>query len=177
VTHQSFHPQLPAKTACFAPSNKKVAYELTHIVFYLSKYGRRDPKLDCGAVQSHDFIGIIAYLDQNTDHFAEICIALGFGGQTPGPIWEEWIVTTLSDFQDIEQPSSNTSDAYHEYLVIVWMALAAKRDDIVLAVLGGRLEFVRGVVAAWPLRNFSNLLLKMDADHSSHWEVMRPILE
>jgi hypothetical protein len=43
------------RSATFALPNKKTAYELTHIVFYLSKYGRRDPNLDCGAVQSLKF--------------------------------------------------------------------------------------------------------------------------
>ena len=38
------------RSATFALPNKKTAYELTHIVFYLSEYGRRDPNLDCGAV-------------------------------------------------------------------------------------------------------------------------------
>ena len=165
------------RSATFALPNKKAAYELTHIVFYLSEYGRRDPKLDCGAVQSLNFVGIIAYLDQNADLLAEICIALRFAGQTPSPIWEDWIVKTLSDFQVIEQPVSTTSDAYHEYLVSVWMALTAKRDGMGQAVLGGRLEFMRGDVAAGPLRNISNLLLDMDAERSPDWEVMRPIVE
>lgn len=38
------------RSATFALPNKKAAYELTHIVFYLSEYGRRDPKLDAGAI-------------------------------------------------------------------------------------------------------------------------------
>ena len=38
------------RSATLALPNKKAAYELTHIVFYLSEYGRRDPKLDAGAI-------------------------------------------------------------------------------------------------------------------------------
>ena len=36
----------------FAVPNKKAAYELTHIVFYLSEYGRKDPQLGNAAVRS-----------------------------------------------------------------------------------------------------------------------------
>ena len=57
------------------------------------------------------------------------------------------------------------------------MALRAKRDGMGQAVLGGRLEFMHGEVAAAPLRNISNLLLDMDAERSPNWEVMRPIVE
>jgi hypothetical protein len=35
------------RSATFALANKKTAYELTYIVYYLSEYGRRDPNLAC----------------------------------------------------------------------------------------------------------------------------------
>jgi len=57
------------RSATFARS-KKTAYELMYIVFYLFEYGRRDPNLDCGAVQSLKFLGIIPDLDQNADLLA-----------------------------------------------------------------------------------------------------------
>lgn len=72
----------------FALPNKKAAYELTHIVFYLSEYGSRDPHLDNCAMQSLNFVGILAYLDQNADLLAEVCIALGYAGQVPSKIGE-----------------------------------------------------------------------------------------
>ena len=130
------------------------------------EYGRRDPNLDCGAVQPLKFLGIIPYLDQNADLLAEHCIALCFAGQRPSPNWEDWIVKTLCDFQVIKQPAYATSDAYHEYLVSVWMALRANCDGMVQAVLGRRLELMRGDVAVGLLRNISNLLLDMYAERS-----------
>ena len=57
------------------------------------------------------------------------------------------------------------------------MALTAKRDGMGQTVLGGRLEFIRGDVAAGPLRNISNLLLDMYAERSPDWEVMCPIID
>jgi len=75
------------RPATFALPNKKAAYELTHIVFYLSEYGRRDPQLDPAALQSLSFAGTLAYLDQNVDLLSEICIALRYAGQTPPAPW------------------------------------------------------------------------------------------
>ena len=73
------------RPATFALLNKKTAYELTHIVYYLSEYGGRDPNLACGAVQCLKFSGIIPYLDQNADLLADNCIALRFVGQRTQP--------------------------------------------------------------------------------------------
>lgn len=45
---QSLHQRLVSfieHSPSFALPNRKIAYELTHIVFYLSEYGTRDPKL------------------------------------------------------------------------------------------------------------------------------------
>ena len=79
------------RSETFAMPNKKAAYELTHIVFYLSEYGRRDPHLSARALISLEYAGILAYLDQNADLLAEVCVALRFAGQTPSPIWEDWL--------------------------------------------------------------------------------------
>ena len=165
------------RSATLALPNKKAAYELTHIVSYLSEYGRRDPKLDAGAIQFLNFVGIIAYLDQNADLLAEICTALRFAGETPSQIWENCVLASLADFQVATNSASSISDAYHEYFECSWLAATAKQDGKGQAVLGGCTQFQRGDVAVGPLRNISNLLLKMDAERSHDWEVMRPIVE
>ena len=56
----------------FAVPNRKAAYELTHIVFYFSNYGRQDPKLDAEALVSLEYAGILAFLDRNVDLLAEL---------------------------------------------------------------------------------------------------------
>ncbi|MGD9295542.1 MAG: hypothetical protein PVI41_11715, partial [Roseobacter sp.] len=60
----------------FAVPNKKAAYELTHIVFYLSDYGARKITLPERAVTSLEFAGVLAYLDQDIDLLSEVCVAL-----------------------------------------------------------------------------------------------------
>jgi hypothetical protein len=73
----------------FSIPNKKAAYELTHIIFYLSKYGRKGPGISTDAVRLLEFAGLLALLDHNTDLLAKICIALRFAGQTPPLGWED----------------------------------------------------------------------------------------
>lgn len=161
----------------FALPNKKAAYELTHIVFYLSEYGRRDPKLDKRAIQSLNFVGILAYLDQNADLLAEVCIALRYAGQVPSEIWEDLIWSTLSNFQAIAHPNADVADGYHEYFVCSWLAAAAKQDGIGSAVLGERTRFERWDSSTGTLRQMSSCLQKLDDARSSDWSLMRPILE
>lgn len=110
------------RSATFAIPNKKAAYELTHIVFYLSEYGRTDPQLSENAIQSLHFAGLLAYLDQNHDLLAEICVALRYAGQTPSDIWERAVLSALKN--SWAEPVSVTPafDDYHAYLVSSWLA-------------------------------------------------------
>lgn len=161
----------------FALPNKKAAYELTHIVFYLSEYGRKDPNLDKQAIQSLNFVGIMAYLEQNVDLLAEVCVALRFAGHNPSPIWEEWVLSTLHDFRVIADPSADVGDSYHEYLVCTWMAATIKHNGTGQAVLGKRTRFERSDVIAGPLRSMSNSLLQLEENRSSDWSQMRSLME
>jgi hypothetical protein len=161
----------------FALPNKKAAYELTHIVFYLSEYGRKNPNLGERAIQSLNFVGILAYLDQNVDLLAEVCVALRFAGQQPSKIWEDWVLLTLSNFRVIADPNADIADSYHEYFVCAWMATTAKHEGTGQSILAERTRFERQDVVAGPLRNMSNCLLQLEGNRSSDWSQMRPILE
>lgn len=103
----------------FALPNRKLAYELTHIVFYLSEYGRRDPDLSAQACQSLMFTGIIAHLEQNADLLAEVCVALRYAGRVPPVVWETWITQVVNGFDRVAQVDGG-GDHYHEYLVVNW---------------------------------------------------------
>lgn len=96
-----------ARSQTFAMPNKKAAYELTHIVFYLSEYRRIDPELSDDALRSLEFAGILAYLDQNLDLLAEVCAALRFAGRTPSPIWEDAVAVTHAAIQPTGESVGN----------------------------------------------------------------------
>ncbi|MFK7753751.1 MAG: hypothetical protein AB8B51_14525 [Sedimentitalea sp.] len=157
----------------FAMPNKKAAYELTHIVFYLSEYGRRDPGLSSAALTSLEFAGILAYLDQNADLLAEICIAMRFAGATPSQIWEDWLERETHCFELETGPTAGTSDDYHDYFVCNWLMAASGRDAFVKAASFERMAFFRAEPAVGPLREMSECMFRMEEARSDDWGVMR----
>ncbi len=115
------------RSRTFAIPNRKAAYELTHIVFYLSQYGRRDPGLGGATHKSLTYAGLLAFLDQDMDLLAEICIALRYVGVTPDPTWEEAVITALFMTTARDGGGCVASDDYHAYVVAGWLA-GLKRD-------------------------------------------------
>ncbi len=165
-----------ARSQTFALPNKKAAYELTHIVFYLSEYGRRDPMLDQNAVVSLEYAGLLAYLDQNADLLAEVCVALRFAGQTPSPIWEDWLARGSSEFTLLDDGSASLADDYHDYLVTNWWSCVAKGAGFADAIPDGRMTFHRHIQTAGALRPMSELLYHLGSARSADWERMRSMV-
>ena len=159
------------RSATFALPNKKAAYELTHIVFYLSEYGRRDPGLDDEALVSLNYAGTLAYLDQSVDLLGEICIALRYAGHTPPVLWEEYVAGEARAFQLTEGPQAQVSDNYHEYFVCSW--LMAERGDTTFMNAPNfcRAQFTR---EAWPgpLRAMSETLFGLGPLRQAEWASM-----
>ncbi|MFL4470958.1 hypothetical protein ACERZ8_14115 [Tateyamaria armeniaca] len=160
------------RPATFALPNKKAAYELTHIVFYLSEYGRRDPQLDANALVSLEYAGLLAHLDQNMDLLAEICVAMRQAGQRPSAIWEDAVRTNLSGFDVIADDQNPLSDHYHEYLVSTWAMAHIGADDSGAALPVGRCLFRRPELAASALRPMSAALMSFGQARSGDWAQM-----
>lgn len=165
------------RPATFALPNKKAAYELTHIVFYLSAYGRRDPHLDEAALTSLEFAGLLAFLDQNADLLAEVCVALRFAGQRPSPIWEGWLARETQRFGVETGPQARPDDDYHDYFVCNWLMALSGRPAFVQAGDTGPVAFRRLSPVAGPLRHMSEALFRSEHARSADWHVMRPVLE
>ncbi|MEO9573791.1 MAG: hypothetical protein ABJ263_13825 [Tateyamaria sp.] len=157
----------------FALPNKKAAYELTHIVFYLSEYGRSDPQLDAHALMSLEYTGILAHLEQNMDLLAEVCVAIRQAGRLPSPIWEDAVRANLSGFSIVADDQMALTDHYHEYLVSTWAMVAAGADDTGSAVPVGRCVFVQPDGAAPVLRAMSAALMSFGQTRSADWEQMQ----
>lgn len=162
------------RPATFALPNKKAAYELTHIVFYLSEYGRKDPGLASEAVVSLTFAGLVAYLDQNMDLLAEVCVALRQAGQTPSAIWEAAVWTSLSAYTVHITDAGRLSDDYHAYLVGLWATRSMGCDDSGAPVPVGRTVFEAPDTGAGALRGISAWLMACAAGRVADWEVMAP---
>lgn len=158
----------------FSMPNKKAAYELTHIVFYLSEYGCRDPELGAEINDSLDFAGTLAFLDLNVDLLAEICVAMRFAGRTPPEIWEAWLVEQLGAFSIESDPQADIHDDYHEFLMCNWFMAVAGHGGFGHRIAPGRLAFRRARPPAGPLRELSECMYRMDGARSDDWQAMRP---
>lgn len=162
-----------ARAETFALPNKKAAYELTHIVFYLSGYGQRAPGLAPEAATALEYAGLLAYLDQDLDLLAEVCVAMRFAGLTPSAIWEDWLAAEMARF--VLQPASQATpqDAYHEYLVTSWWAGFAGVSAFAGTPPAGGVEVMRPVARRGPLRAMSEFLFHLGPARSGDWAAMR----
>ena len=162
-----------ARPATFALPNKKAAYELTHIVFYLSEYGRRSPDLPEDAVTSLEFAGLLAFLDQNADLLAEICVALRFAGRTPPATWEDWLDREARAFDIVEGPTAEVRDDYHDYFVTQWHRALRGQSAFDAAPGATRAAFVRQGRQPGPLRAMSECMFRLGPRRSTDWHSMR----
>jgi Domain of unknown function (DUF6902) len=165
------------RSETFVMPNKKAAYELTHIVFYLSEYGRRDPQLSSAAITSLEYAGLLAYLDQNADLLAEICVALRYGGVTPSYIWEHWLQRETHRFSVSCGPNVSTQDDYHDYFVCNWLMAVSGRDAFAKEASSGRMGFYRAEPFGGPLREMSECMFRLEDERSGDWQKMRPLVE
>ena len=161
------------RSRTFAMPNKKAAYELTHIVFYLSEYGRVTPDLDAEFIESLNFAGTLAFLDLNVDLLSEICIALRFAGQVPSEIWEDWLLTQASQFLLQGASEEPLQDDYHQYLMVNWFMSVAGHGGFGAQVPEGRITFHQPRPAALPLHELSECVYEMGEARSDDWQAMR----
>lgn len=161
------------RAQAFMLPNKKAAYELTHAVFYLSEYGRRDPGLGEPERLSLIYAGILAFLDLNADLLAEICIALRFAGEEPPQDWTDWLDEEARAFVVEEDPLANIADDYHTFLICNWHSALRGGRAFADATDGGRACISRIRRERAPLMELSRALYRMDEDRSGDWTAMQ----
>lgn len=157
----------------FSVPNKKAAYELTHIVFYLSEYGQHDPQIGTKALISLEFAGLLALLDQNIDLLSEICIAMRFAGCTPPVEWETWIAQELAGYHITECANGTVVDDYHSYFMCNWLTALQGKPVFKNTLLSRAMSFHAVPKPISPLRGLSESIFKMDAQRSAEWTKMR----
>ncbi|MCH2165026.1 MAG: hypothetical protein MK098_10300 [Marinovum sp.] len=163
----------------FALPNKKAAYELTHIVFYLSEYGRKDPNLSQSARKALENVGIWAFLDGNIDLLSEICIAIRFAKYNPAVNWEKWIAQEMSNMTVKTAPNVPHADAYHTVFMAAWLGNISGQSGLSQLPVqnadlsAGALTFELGTTRRGALRELSQSLFAMGSGRSSDWGAMR----
>ncbi|SFA76885.1 hypothetical protein SAMN05421688_0730 [Poseidonocella pacifica] len=161
----------------FAVPNKKAAYELTHAVFYLSEYGRRDPLIDAETAQSLHFAGILALLDQNVDLLAEICIAMRFAALDVPDYWESWIARSVQSYELRTGPEATVNDDYHSYFMVNWLQAVRGAGAFDGDYSPDRMSFFRMPTEGSALRGLSRSLLSFDGVRRGDWKSMQAEVE
>lgn len=161
----------------FAVPNKKAAYELTHILFYLSDYGAHIPDLPKAVETSLDYAGTLAFLEQNFDLLAEICIARAYAGLPRNRIWDQAVQRALAGFSAGSCAAGPIEDAYHCYFVTSWWAAMAGGMPFTCEPGEGGAWFAAPTPIARPLSELSAQMRHCAADCRTGWHSVRPMIE
>ncbi|EAQ03424.1 hypothetical protein OB2597_02352 [Pseudooceanicola batsensis HTCC2597] len=162
-----------SRPTTFSVPNKKAAYELTHIAFYLSEYGRRDPDLGSEAEQSLKFTGTLAFLDCNWDLLAEVLVAMRYCGLTPPAEWQDAIAHVAAAFAVAEGDDAVRQDDYHAYLVCNWALSTSGGAPFQARLTPGPVSFHSQHDHPAPLRELSEVIYGLNTRRSSDWQLMR----
>ena len=161
----------------FAVPNRKAAYELTHVVFYLTEYGRQPLTLDPEERRSLLYAGLVAYLDQDADLLSEICIALTFCNEVPPPDWQDWLHQVTAGFSVASTQGRVLQDDYHPYLMCNWFQLQVGREALFGADCQGSIVF-EGPRSPGALRGMSMALYTLLDQAPNDWaRVRNPLLQ
>lgn len=156
----------------FCLPNKKAGYELTHIVFYLSDYGRRDPKLARAVLRSLEHVGTLAFIEENADLLAEVCLALRYARASVPEAWETWLSAWRLGFR-VLRAERGALDDYHEYLVLNWHAAQSGQSAFVGDYAAGGLRFDRPTSGFGLLRALSEQLYGLSRGERQNWSALR----
>lgn len=166
-----------SRSETFALPNKKAAYELTHTVFYLSEYGRNDPGLGLEVSRSLEFAGTLAFLEQNADLLAEVCIAMLYVGREVPKIWQDWLTGHVHLFTVESGADVSARDDYHEYLVCNWLMAANGGSAFAKRFERDRISFTRPRTLGSPLRELSEQLFELGDERCPDWPKMQAMID
>lgn len=162
-----------SRSMTFALPNKKAAYELAHIVFYLADYGQQDPRLSDAAHISLDNAGLLAFLDQDADLLGEICAAKRLAGEIPDKVWESFVCQAHNDCRMGHIGMAGSADGYHTYLVSGWLAQMTGRKAFERAIPAGKVAIHAPAAGNGALCGLSQALFDYGRGRSADWGKMR----
>ncbi|SEM78716.1 hypothetical protein SAMN04488103_10276 [Gemmobacter aquatilis] len=162
-----------SRPAVFALPNPRAAYDLLHVIFYLSHYGQRPLDLPEPARLSLLHLGCLAHLEQNGDLLAEVCLALRFTGQPQPASWRAFCEAEASAFRVERGACEDSSDAYHNYLVNQWLLSVNGATAFCEHFVAGPMRIRLDKPLISPLREWSQALLSLGEGRSADWPEMR----
>lgn len=160
-------------SARFAMPNTKIAYELTHIVFYLSEYGRRDPDLQPEALESLRNVGLLAFIDQNMDLLAEVCISLRYANDPVPDVWEQALAVSMRGYRFVADGFDGAHDDYHAYFVGAWWSMLAGQGGFHRQIPVGNLS-IQSTRTPGVMRRLSQIMYADECLARLSWSSARP---
>lgn len=111
-----------AQPVQFTKFNKPLFYDLTHILFFLTDFGRKSCPLENDPLPCLMNVGLLALLDNDADLLSEVGLCLYYLGHKIPPYWDSYIKQSLSEmcisYDGTVASALNPSvDEYHLYLV------------------------------------------------------------
>lgn len=158
----------------FCVPNRRAAYDLTHIVFHASDYGRSRLARDADRRLSLIHAGMIAWLEDNLDLLAEVVIALRLSGEDAPSLWAATVCRGARDVEFLPAGRGvRLEDDCHQYLVANWAA-SILGQGLFLDGVPADASVVRQSRPPGPaLRELSLALLDMGDGRSGDWARMR----
>ena len=109
----------------FYKFNRPLFYDLTHLVFFLTDYGKTQ---ETGLSNLEDCllsVGVLALLDNDIDLLSEVIIGLNYIGAVVPEYWKADILNKQANIQisfdqKLISDLSHSQDDYHVYLVLNW---------------------------------------------------------
>jgi hypothetical protein len=161
-------------SAAFCLPNRRAAYDLTHIVFHASDYGRATLAPDPDLTRSLVHAGLVAWLEDNLDLLAEVTLALRLSGAEVPQVWAQAVAAGAAAVSfEPGQPQGPFDDDYHQYLVLNWAQAVAGGQAFQGGVPASARLILQPVRQGHALHELSLALLDMGTARRADWETMR----
>lgn len=153
--------------------NRKAGYELTHIAFYLSDYGRDTTAIPDGLAPCLRNVGILAWLEQNLDLLAECCIALDQIGEPVPVIWSDRLASALPAYRVRASAEVDLTDSYHSWLMVLWSQIRLRPLGLQRPFPSHGFSVTEPPVETGALRALSMVLLGRSASDTGSWQAVK----
>jgi hypothetical protein len=154
----------------FALPNRKIAYEVTHLAYYLTDFGRNPHLAPDGMVAALRHVGMLAWLEQNLDLLAETVLALQSVSAAVPALWQDRIASALPAFRFRPHDPGMPVDGYHAFLMCVWSQLSRRPGSLVRPFPTGDFTITSPEVETGTLRAMSVAVMAMPVSQRRSWD-------
>ncbi|MBN2630555.1 MAG: hypothetical protein JXR75_08445 [Rhodobacteraceae bacterium] len=163
-----------ANARAFCLPNRRAAYDLTHIVFHATDYGRVEVARNADRRLSLVYVGMVAWLEDNLDLLAEVTLGLRLSGEDVPQAWSDAVTAGAGSVSFAPGHAHGPfDDDYHQYLVLNW-ALGLSGGEAFAAGVPSQARLIRQPARQGAaLRELSVALLDMGMARLPDWGRMR----